>query len=58
MPAGRAPEPRSPAERASVAGVTEPERYDIPPERLERWLGRWVERHGEIADAAHGPRAA
>jgi hypothetical protein len=35
--------------------VSEPERYDIPPERLERWLGRWVERHGEIADARTGP---
>ena len=26
-----------------------PERYDVPPERLERWLERWVERHGEVA---------
>jgi hypothetical protein len=35
--------------------VNELERYDIPPERLERWLGRWVERHGEIADVRTGP---
>ena len=35
--------------------MSEPERYDIPPERLERWLGRWVERHGEIADVRTGP---
>jgi hypothetical protein len=38
-----------------VAVVTDPERYDIPPERLERWLGRWVERHGEIADQRMAP---
>jgi Actinobacteria/chloroflexi VLRF1 release factor len=31
------------------------ERYDIPPERLERWLGRWVERHGAIADQRTAP---
>jgi hypothetical protein len=24
------------------------ERYDIPPARLERWLGRWAERHGGV----------
>ena len=24
------------------------ERYDIPPARLERWLARWGERHGEV----------
>jgi hypothetical protein len=24
------------------------ERYDIPPARLERWLARWAERHGEV----------
>jgi hypothetical protein len=41
--------------RASVAGVSEPERYDVPPERLERWLARWVERHGEIADQRTAP---
>ena len=35
--------------------MSEPERYDIPPERLERWLGRWVERHGEIAGVRTGP---
>jgi Actinobacteria/chloroflexi VLRF1 release factor len=35
--------------------VTEPERYDIPPERLERWIARWVDAHGEIADARTGP---
>ena len=48
MPAVRAP-------GASVARVTDPERYDIPPERLERWLGRWVELHGEIADQRTAP---
>jgi VLRF1 release factor-like protein len=35
--------------------VTEPERYDVPPERLERWLGRWVERHGEVAQQRTAP---
>jgi hypothetical protein len=35
--------------------VSEPERYDIPPERLERWLDRWVERHGAITDQRTGP---
>jgi Actinobacteria/chloroflexi VLRF1 release factor len=35
--------------------VNEPERYDIPPERLERWIARWVDAHGEIADARTGP---
>ncbi len=24
------------------------ERYEVPPERLERWLGRWAERHGPV----------
>ena len=40
---------------ASVAGVSEPERYDVPPERLERWLERWVERHGAIGDQRTAP---
>ena len=31
------------------------ERYEIPPERLERWLGRWTEQHGEIAGERTGP---
>jgi hypothetical protein len=35
--------------------VSEAERYDIPPERLERWIGRWVERHGEIAGQHTAP---
>ena len=35
--------------------MTDPERYEIPPERLERWLDRWVERHGEIRDVRAGP---
>ena len=35
--------------------MTDPERYDIPPERLERWLGRWVDLHGEIADQRKAP---
>jgi Actinobacteria/chloroflexi VLRF1 release factor len=35
--------------------VSGPERYEIPPERLERWLDRWVERHGEVRDVRAGP---
>ena len=35
--------------------MSDPERYDIPPERLERWLDRWVERHGAITDQRTGP---
>ena len=25
-----------------------PERYELPPERLERWLARWAERHAPV----------
>ena len=32
-----------------------PERYDIPPERLERWIGRWVESHGAIEAQQNAP---
>ena len=39
----------------SEGRLTAPERYDIPPERLERWLDRWVELHGEIAGRSQGP---
>ena len=35
--------------------MSEPERYEVPPERLERWLERWVERHGEIEVVKSGP---
>jgi hypothetical protein len=35
--------------------MTEPERYEIPPERLERWIGRWTDLHGEIAEAKTAP---
>jgi hypothetical protein len=35
--------------------VSEPERFDVPPERLERWLERWVERHGAIGDQRTAP---
>jgi hypothetical protein len=35
--------------------VTELERYEIPPERLERWIGRWTDRHGEITEAKAAP---
>ena len=42
---------RAPSEGRLAA----PERYDIPPERLERWLDRWVELHGEIAGRSQGP---
>jgi Actinobacteria/chloroflexi VLRF1 release factor len=31
--------------------------YDLPPERLERWLARWAERHGGIAGARSAPEA-
>ena len=31
--------------------------YDLPPERLERWLARWGERHGGIAGAHGTPEA-
>jgi hypothetical protein len=34
--------------------VSGPERYDIPPERLERWIARRVDAHGEIADVRTG----
>lgn len=34
--------------------MTAPERYAIPPERLERWLERWVELHGEISGRSQG----
>ena len=23
-------------------------RYDVPPERLQRWLERWAEQHGDL----------
>jgi Actinobacteria/chloroflexi VLRF1 release factor len=29
--------------------VSAPERYEVPPERLERWLRRWEERHAPVA---------
>ena len=32
-----------------------PERYEIPPERLERWIGRWVDLHGAIAAHQNAP---
>jgi hypothetical protein len=35
--------------------VSGPERYEVPPERLEAWLGRWVERHGEVLRTRTGP---
>ena len=28
--------------------MTTPERYELPPERLERWLERWAELHGGV----------
>ena len=30
------------------------ERYEIPPERLERWLARWGERHGDVVRTRAG----
>ncbi len=35
--------------------MSDRERYEIPPERLERWLDRWVERHGEVGDVRSRP---
>jgi hypothetical protein len=34
--------------------VTSPERYEIPPERLERWIERWAGEHGGIAGTRAG----
>ena len=34
--------------------TTDDERYEVPPERLERWIGRWAEQHGGVADARTG----
>src|SRR4051794_13394906 len=31
--------------------LSDSERYELPPARLERWLGRWVGAHGEVASA-------
>ena len=28
--------------------MTTPERYELPPERLERWIERWAELHGGV----------
>ena len=27
----------------------------MPPERLERWIGRWVEQHGPVTDVSSSP---
>jgi hypothetical protein len=35
--------------------VPEPERYEIPPERLERWLGRWTDLHGDVTQERNAP---
>ena len=32
--------------------------YELPPERLGRWLERWAERHGPVARTEHGERTA
>jgi hypothetical protein len=32
--------------------VAEPERYELPPERLGRWLERWAGAHGGVVDTA------
>jgi len=32
------------------------ERYELPPERLGRWLDRWAQAHGGIAASAIGDR--
>jgi peptide subunit release factor 1 (eRF1) len=34
------------------------ETYELPPERLGRWLERWAERHGPVARTKYGERAA
>jgi hypothetical protein len=31
-----------------------PERFEVPPERLERWLARWAEAHGGVDFTARG----
>ncbi len=31
------------------------ERYELPPERLGRWLSRWADAHGGVAGTATGP---
>lgn len=33
-----------------------PERYEIPPERLQRWLDRWVAEHGEVVSEERGDK--
>ena len=33
------------------------ERYEIPPERLGRWLSRWADAHGGVARSAAGETA-
>ena len=35
--------------------MSAPERYEIPPERLERWLGRWTDLHGEVVNERTAP---
>ena len=35
--------------------MSAPERYEIPPERLERWLGRWTDLHGEVVNERPAP---
>lgn len=31
-----------------AGAVNQEERYDLPPERLPRWLERWAEQHGPV----------
>jgi VLRF1 release factor-like protein len=33
------------------------QRYDVPPQRLERWLERWRERSGPVVRTEVGPRS-
>ena len=34
--------------------MTTPERYEVPPERLERWLERWADLHGGVVRTRFG----
>ena len=43
---------RQGAQARARGGGERAERYEIPPERLERWLERWAEQHGGIGARA------
>jgi peptide subunit release factor 1 (eRF1) len=37
--------------------MTSTEQYDVAPERLERWIERWAQRHGGVAHTLVDPEA-